>query len=437
MKIKLFYRFLMIFCLLACLLALPSAKRMRNKCPKPLPLASVHIVDRNGFSETISHKDRLNQFQQMDFLKPMPYQKVLRLYARDYAGNIKAIVTSYHANGNPRQYLDVMNGRALGWYLEWHENGSLAVSTRVVGGMADINPTAERSWLFDGVSQAWDEEGRMRAEIPYSQGLLEGVSLYYYSNGQLAKRIPYNKGLADGVIELYRENGEIQQQLTYAQGVKHGPSTRMWSPCQLSNQEEFYNGRLESGQYFDKSGNIISEVKQGNGYRIVQMKDVCEHQEYRLGSLEGEVKVFDSQGRLKHVYHVKNEIRHGEETEYFPSENPIPQPKLSFNWVEGKIQGQVKTWYSNGVVESQREMANNKKSGVATSWYRDGNLMMIEEYDLDKLVRGDYFKKGEKIPVSQVIQGKGLVTIYDADGNFIQKIPYLNGKPDQLAKTSP
>ncbi len=69
------------------------------------------------------------------------------------------------------------------------------------------------------------------------------------------------------------------------------------------------------------------------------------------------------------------------------------------------------------------------KNGVSTAWYRNGNLMMIEEYEQNKLIRGDYFKKGEKVPVSQVIQGKGTVTSFDADGHFIQKIPYLNGKP--------
>ena len=90
----------------------------------------------------------------------------------------------------------------------------------------------------------------------------------------------------------------------------------------------------------------------------------------------------------------------------------------------------VKTWYPNGSPESQREMANNAKNGVLTAWYRDGNLMMIEEYENDKLVRGDYFKKEERIPVSQVIGGKGTVTIFDADGHFVQKIAYVNGKPE-------
>lgn len=90
----------------------------------------------------------------------------------------------------------------------------------------------------------------------------------------------------------------------------------------------------------------------------------------------------------------------------------------------------VKSWYPTGIVESQKEMANNAKNGVLTAWYRDGSFMMIEEYDHDALVRGDYFKKEERSPASQVIDGKGIVTIFDADGHFVQKISYLNGKPE-------
>ena len=158
-------------------------------------------------------------------------------------------------------------------------------------------------------------------------------------------------------------------------------------------------------------------------------------QEYADGVLEGEVKVFNAEGRLKRIYHVKNGIKHGEEVEYFDNLSAPPQqPKLSFHWYEGKIQGDVKTWYFNGIQESQKEMSNNCRNGVLTSWYRDGQLMMIEEYENDKLIRGDYYKKGEKMSVSQVDQGKGMATIFDSNGQFVQKISYINGKPE--AKSS-
>jgi antitoxin component YwqK of YwqJK toxin-antitoxin module len=418
--------------LLVMLLALTSAQRSGRK-PKLLALTSVHIVDRNGFAETITNKDRLGQFQKTDFLKPQAYQKVLRIYERDSKGNVRSVVSSYHSNGNPKQFLEILNGRARGNYWEWHENGSMSASARVIGGVADITQAAEHSWLFDGISYAWDEEGHLLAQIPYIQGFLEGIAQYYHTNGQVWKRIPYHKNVVDGVVEIHKDSGEILQQITYCQGNKHGSSLRFWAPGQVASQEEYVQGKLESGLYFSKNGASLAQVKQGTGYRATFGKDsINELQEYKRGILEGEVRVYTPQGGLRRIYHVKDNVKHGEEVEYYDViDNGKLLPKISFYWYEGKIHGLMKTWYSNGNFESQRELSNNLKNGIASFWYRDGNLMMIEEYEQNKLIRGDYFKPGEKVPFSQVVQGKGVATIFDAEGHFVSKVSYLNGRPDE------
>ena len=93
------------------------------------------------------------------------------------------------------------------------------------------------------------------------------------------------------------------------------------------------------------------------------------------------------------------------------------------------MQGVAKTWYDNGVQESKREMSNNIKNGILTAWYRDGNLMLIEEYQQDKLVKGEYFRRGERHAISCVKDGGGTVTLFDAEGNFTCKVTYEEGVP--------
>lgn len=431
MTTKKLYLFVLL-CML--LVTFTGAKKFPKK--RLLPLTSIHIVDRNGFEETISNKERVKQFQKMDFLQQQPYQKVLRIYARDSRGNIRSVVTTYHENSNPKQFLEVLNARANGTYQEWHENGLISLSTRVIGGAPDVTSLSEKTWIFDGPSSAWDENGNLIAEITYNQGVLEGVSKYYHPSGKLWKTIPYCKNQVDGVAEIYKNDGTLLQQINYCNGKKNGISLRYWDPQHLASQEDYSQDRLENGQYFNLEGELISEVKQGCGLRAIFGIDrVTELQEYQDGMLEGKVEIFSSNGNLKRTYHIKNNIKHGEELEYyeraFANPNEEPQSKLSFYWYEGKIQGLARSWYSNGVQESQKEMSNNSKNGVSTAWYRDGSFMMIEEYEDNKLIRGDYFRKGEKVPVSQVSQGKGIVSIFDADGHFVQKIMYVNGKPDR------
>lgn len=422
--------------LLLCLLLVTfvGAKRTQGRKSRVLPMASIHIVDRNGFAETISQKDRLKQYERVNFLSQQPYQKVLRIYARDSKGNIRSAVTTYHDNGNPKQFLEILNARANGTYCEWHENGNMSIWSTLINGVADVTTIAEKTWLFNGPSYAWNEDGKQIAEVNYSQGVLEGMTTYFHPNGQIWKSLPYTKNQLEGTVEVYKNTGELLQLQAYSQGQKNGQSLRYWDGQGLACQEEYCTDRLQNGEYFDQTGALIAEVKNGNGYRAIFGKsNVSELQEIVDGVLEGEVRVFNQESDLKRVYHVRNGIKHGEEVEYYApyfKKSAEPQPKLAFYWYEGKIQGMVRTWYPTGNLESQKEMANNAKNGVLSAWYRDGNLMMIEQYIEGKLDRGDYFKKDEKIPVSQVQDGKGLVITFDADGHFVQKIPYLNGKPE-------
>ena len=73
-------------------------------------------------------------------------------------------------------------------------------------------------------------------------------------------------------------------------------------------------------------------------------------------------------------------------------------------------------------------MSQNLKSFLA-AWYRDGSLMLIEEYDRDRLKRGDYLKKPNTTPISKVINGKGIATLFDADGKTLRKVSYQEGLP--------
>ncbi len=397
-------------------------------------LKSINIVDRNGFSETVSVPERLEQYERVNFLAPQPYQKVLRVYSRNQLGENYAEITSYHPNGQIKQYLEVVNNRASGSYKEWYVNGSLKLQATIVGGDPDINTASEKTWLFDGCSKAWDEEGRLLAEIPYVKGELNGLSIYYHPSGALWKKVPFERNQTHGVSETYLVTGETLQTTEYSRGVKNGRSLRFWHSQGTASDEEYVNGLLLKGLYYDICGNLIATIENGNGFRATFGKDsINELQEYRNGLMVGELKVYDTEGRLIKIYHVKNDLKHGEEDIFNPQPNAKGElyPRLLINWYEGKIQGTVKTWYDNGVLESQREMSNNTKNGVSTAWYSDGSLMLIEEYDRDKIVKGEYFKCNEKIPVSQIKAGNGVATLFDADGNFLRKVEYYNGRPQE------
>lgn len=421
------------FFLLAFLLASCAPKYNLQDGPETekIELASILLVDRNGLSEAIAIPDRLKSFEQINFLEHQPYQKVLRVYCRNSAGDIYAEITTYHPNGQVKQYLEVVNNRAFGTYKEWFPNGTLKVVSNIMEGSSDISLAAEKTWIFDGDCIAYNESGNLIASIPYKRGTLEGISLYYHPSGSIWKEIPYANHQICGEMKIFLESGALFSSTCFDRGIKSGKSIRYWNQDLVSSDEFYSQGKLIEGRYFSKEGQLIAEITAGAGYRAVFGKDiVAELHEYSMGLPQGEVKILNPAGHLIKLHHVKNGVKHGEELFFYPSFGDTPsKAKLSLSWYEGKIQGLVKTWHDNGVMENQREMTDGERNGVSTAWYRDGSLMMIEEYENGKLQKGDYYKKGSRQTSSQVVHGEGIVTLFDAEGNFIRKVPYNQGKP--------
>ena len=396
-------------------------------------LVAIQIQDRNGLTETISAPDRLTSYGQMDFLSTQPYKRILRVYKKD--GKNQSKITTYHPNGNIWQYLEAEELRAHGAYKEWHPNGQLKLEAKVIGGTADVAPGAQRDWLFDAVSCVWDEQGHLLAEIPYKQGILEGKSLYYYPSGQVEKELLYRQNLLEDVACEYYEGGQLRSKTAYTQGNKQGLSTGYFASGQVAWIEEFTEGLILNGAYYDAQGKSISEVQDGMGFQALFDGTVLTHLvQIFQGMAEGGVQQLTKTGEVLRTYHVKNGMKHGEEMAYYLSSERAdggtePLRKLALNWDRDLIHGPVKTWHNNGQLQSQRDFARNKKNGTSIAWYRDGSLMFVEEYEEDRLAKGQYYKKNGKDPISTVLNGSGIATLYDEQGIFLRKVVYIKGEP--------
>ncbi len=395
-------------------------------------LAAIQLYDRNGVQETISNRERTEHYEKTDFLSAQPYTKVVRTFEKGRDGISQCKITTYHNNGQIWQYLETINGRACGDYTEWYPNGIKRMHAKVIEGVGDLSLRAQSSWVFDGKSHVWDGDGNLMAEINYDKGNLEERSLYYHSNGTLSKIIPYKHNQIEGVVQVYNLEGEVIGRTDYTNGKKDGVSEFKGNEFVPKREELFRKGELLRGKYWDFSHKLISEIEGGNGIRpIFENSKLTEEREYINGEPEGEVKLFRENGTLETVYHVSQGKKEGEEWCYYDSQDKRQtlQPMLHLNWHDDEIHGTVRTWYEDGTLESEKEILNNKKNGMLLAWYKDGTLMMVEEYENDKLINGKYLKLGEDVPVSRVVGGVGIATIYDPDGKFVRKIEYHEGLP--------
>ncbi|MES2345822.1 MAG: hypothetical protein V4494_07795 [Chlamydiota bacterium] len=417
--LKALMRYLILLILCSC-----AAKSTQHD---PEVLTSLQIIDRNGFSETISAKSRLSNYENVNFLEPQPYKKVMQVFGKTKDRQPGAKITSYHANGGLWQYLEIQSGRAYGNYEEWHPNGKLRLKSYVIEGLPDIGEKAQLSFIFDGKSTAYDERGHLIAEIFYEKGSLEGTSLYYHANGVLSKSIPYRNNKIQDEVLFYDETGALIERLSYKDDTRQGTSEGWWSQETVKYKENYHLDHLQSAVYYAPDGSLIAEINNGYGLQAFFLDDkLLSLSEFQEGMLHGKVEIFDKDGFITNIYHMQDGKKHGEEWEYFPKQK---NPKLYLNWNEDTIQGMTKTWYNNGVLQSEREIHGNKKHGLSFAWYEEGQLMLMEEYENDTLIQGSYYKKGDKLPVSKVNEGNGIATLYDSKGHFLKKITYERGTP--------
>lgn len=336
-------------------------------------LVKVNIIDQNGMNETIQTKERLARFKETDFLAPQPYRKVFRIFSAREDARIPAVITSYYASGGIHQLLEVVDGRASGWYCEWHPNGQRKLRAFVLGGAADLDESSLRQLIFDGPSYIWDQEGKLIASMTYSQGLLHGETVLDYGR------------------EFYRDS------------------------------------LLEEASYFNEKGEQIASVEKGCGVRaLFQNGGNLLLQAYWAGVPSGEEREFNRHGKLLRVSHYEGGVKDGDEVFYFLTSD---RPRLKLHWKGGLMQGLARTWYPSGQLQSQREMRGNRKDGMTMAWFENGTLMLIEEYRMDQLVRGEYYSLRGGQPVSRVEQGGGEATLYDSSGNFLQTLTYIDGIP--------
>ncbi len=389
-------------------------------------LVCVQLTDRNGISETISQKDRLIQLSSNDFLSEQPYKVVKQIFSKDSEGKTPSKLTSYHDNGQIKQYLEVKNGRAFGKYLEWYQNGVLKLEANTIEGIGDLSLDAALGWMFDDTSFAYDDKGNMIARVPYKKGVIDGLCTYYDDQGKQIKSIEYVNGYMHGEYKELYPSGEIKKITNYVFGEKQGLSEFFGNETCPKYNEQYEKNRLHSGSYYDLKGSLISSVDDYNGFKVIYQDGKLRRRlEIKSGKIEGKMTCFFEDGSISNTYYIVNGEKHGEEILYYTSK----KPKMRLDWYEGEIHGQINTWYSTGENESERQMYHNEKHGKSLAFYADGSIMLIEEYENENLYEGSYFKKGKKEPVSSVVRGDGIATIYDKDGILLQRVKYEKGKP--------
>jgi antitoxin component YwqK of YwqJK toxin-antitoxin module len=98
------------------------------------------------------------------------------------------------------------------------------------------------------------------------------------------------------------------------------------------------------------------------------------------------------------------------------------------NYKDGKLHGRRTDWYENGQKEAEVNYKDGKVDGLFNSWYENGQNHSEENFKNGKLVTANAWKlNGEKCPITNVVEGNGVIMRYCMDGTMCKRETYKDG----------
>lgn len=127
--------------------------------------------------------------------------------------------------------------------IEWHDNGSLRAETNYFDG------------IKEGPWKIWSLNGSLSSEGSYKDGLKHGKSyVYYLVDGNKRRELNYDMGDLDGGYTEWYDNGQKSVEGNYKKGKRDGTWTEWRRSGQKSIESTYENGKNISWTTWDRNG---------------------------------------------------------------------------------------------------------------------------------------------------------------------------------------
>jgi antitoxin component YwqK of YwqJK toxin-antitoxin module len=105
------------------------------------------------------------------------------------------------------------------------------------------------------------------------------------------------------------------------------------------------------------------------------------------------------------------------------------QKEMEGNVKDGKPDGFGTGWYENGQKKAEVNCKDGKEDGLSTGWYENGDKKWESSFKGGKLMTSVQWKpNGEKCPVTNVVDGNGVLVGYYENGQKDSEGNYKGGK---------
>ncbi|MEZ4906094.1 MAG: hypothetical protein R2771_00200 [Saprospiraceae bacterium] len=142
--------------------------------------------------------------------------------------------------------------------------------------------------------------------------------------------------------------------------------------------------------------NKVDSLKDGLYLKYFPNGTLWDSCTYKMGKLDGERKVFSTEGFMEVVENYKDGVFDGDYKVFYPN----GQLKLLQNIKDGMIQGFSYSYYQSGDIKEKVTMKDNEENGPFEEYYENGTIhwkgqYLGGDYEQDSLY--EYNDKGELI----------------------------------------
>ena len=317
----------------------------------------------------------------------------------------------YYFNGNLKFEGEYLNGERNGKGKVYFINGNIYFIGEYL---------KEKKWNGKG----YNKYGGYAFKINNGNG----YTLEYDTYDNLIFEGKYSNGEKNGkgYEYIYDEDQEANIVIfegEYKDGIKNGKGKKYYNNGNLKFEGKYLNGKKWNGKGYDRKGNLIYELKNGDGYvkkyyyAHIFHKDVLIYEgEYKNGEKNGKGKEYDRYGKLIYEGEYKDGKKQGKGKKYYHNE----KDDYINNYI--KFEGEFlngKKWNGKGYDKKRNIIYELKNgNGYIKKYY-------YEYYNRGHLIFEGEYKNGEK-------NGKGKE--YNNYGNLIFEGEYKDGKKNGKGK---
>ena len=237
----------------------------------------------------------LNDYRQLKLIKYNKYiQNKLNIDLYNYKifkgtyieYETKGIMKEYNYFGNLEFEGEYLNGKRNGKGKKYYDNGELVYEGEYLNGKRN------------GKGKGYTDRGNLAFEGEYFNGKIwNGIQYDFYGN--IINE--FNNGKGKVKEYCYCSERELLFDGEYLNGERNGKGEEYYENGNSQFEGEYLNGKKWNGEGYDKYGNLVYELKNGNGF--VKEYDKFEgylkfEGEYLYGERNGKGKEYNSNGKI-------------------------------------------------------------------------------------------------------------------------------------------